>query len=249
MVGAAGWRKLGPDPAIAAWSAAALPQAREALAQSDEEWRCGGTWFVGVDALPNTADGSIAGVSLPWGVMQLSPVTLHRAQVSTVRSGYPQASPQESPAAFAFRRDRDAAHLDGLLPHGPDKIRRITEPHAWVLGIALNDCGGGASPLVVWEGSHVVMQAALRAALAPHPVDLWAEVDITQAYQAARRRVFAICPRVEVPIVPGEATLLHRHLIHGVVPWAPGAKAPDEGRMIAYFRPLLASVARWMADD
>ncbi len=55
--------------------------------------------------------------------------------------------------AFRFRLNRDAAHLDGLLPIGPDKRRMVKEPHAWILGLPLNACGAGASPLVVWEGS------------------------------------------------------------------------------------------------
>jgi hypothetical protein len=249
MVRASGWQKLGPDPDLAAWAAAALPMARRVIAQSDEAWRCGGTWFVGVDALPNDARGGIGGVALPWGVLPLTPVALHPAQLSTIRPGYPQPSSEESAAAFAFRRDRDAAHLDGLLPFGPDKRRRIAEPHGWILGIALNACGAGASPLVVWEGSHLVMQQALRAALAPHPPETWADVDVTDAYQAARREVFATCRRITVPIQPGEATLLHRHLIHGVAPWEAGAEAPEEGRIIAYFRPELPSVAHWMAAD
>jgi hypothetical protein len=93
------------------------------------------------------------------------------------------------------------------------------------------------------------MQQALRAALAPHPPETWAEVDVTDAYQAARREVFATCRRTAVPIRPGEATLLHRHLIHGVAPWEAGAQAPVEGRIIAYFRPELPSVADWIAAD
>ena len=72
---------------------------------------------------------------------------------------------------------------------------------------------------------------------------------MTDAYQAARRAVFATCRRIAVPIQPGEATLLHRHLIHGVAPWEVGAEAPEEGRIIAYFRPELPTVAHWMAAD
>lgn len=249
MVDARGWQKLGPDPRLAAWARAALPAAITAIAQSAEPWRCGGTWFVGVDALPNDTDGRVGGIALPWQALPIDPLPLHRAQLSTLRPGYPLPSSDESPAAFAFRRDRDAAHLDGLLPHGPDKRRKIVEPHAWILGIALNDCGAGASPLVVWEGSHAVMQNALRAALAGHPPETLAEVDVTEAYQAARKTVFAQCRRREVPIKPGEATLLHRHLIHGVAPWVPGSIAPSEGRIIAYFRPELAQVAQWISRD
>jgi hypothetical protein len=106
-----------------------------------------------------------------------------------------------------------------------------------------------AAPLVVWEGSHTIMQAALQTALAPHAPDIWGDVDITAAYQAARAEVFRVCPRREVPGVPGEAVLLHRHLVHGVAPWAEGATAPPEGRVIAYFRPVMDSVQDWLLQD
>ena len=187
----------------------------------------------------------MAGVPLPWDVVGLAPVPLHLAQVSTTRAGYPQPSAAESEAAYRFRLNRDSAHLDGLLPVGPDKRRFVKEPHAWILGLPLNRADAGAAPLVVWEGSHRVMQSALRAAFADHAGD-WAEVDITDAYQAARAEVFRTCPRVELPGQVGEAVVLHRHLIHGVAPWADGAGAEEPGRMVAYFRPLLGSVKEWV---
>ncbi len=249
MVGGGGWRRTGPDPQIAAWAAGALPVASRAVADSREEWRCGGTWFVGVDALPNGPDGAMGGVALPWAALDLAPAPLHRAQVSVVKPGYPRPWKGEDATAFGFRLRRDAAHLDGLLPVGPDKRRIVKEPHAWILGLPLNVCGAGASPLVVWEGSHVLISAALRAAFAGHPAAEWGNVDVTDAYRAARAEVFRTCPRVELPVRPGEATLLHRHLIHGVAPWKEGAEAPEEGRIIAYFRPLMATVSDWLAPD
>jgi hypothetical protein len=166
-----------------------------------------------------------------------------------VYPGYPQRSVEETEAAFGFRLRRDAAHLDGLLPVGAARRRMVREPHAWILGIALNDCGAGASPLVVWEGSHVVLRSALREAFAGHPVEDWSDVDVTDAYQAARARVFETCRRVEVPQRVGEAVLLHRLMLHGVAPWVEGAEAPEEGRVIAYFRPVLGSVAAWIAVE
>lgn len=246
MVGAQGWQRFGPDPAIAAWAAAARGRALAVLAQSTEPWRCGSTWFVGVDALPNDEGGSVAGCALPWEVFGLTPEPLHPAQLSVVRPGYPQPWSGESGAAQAYRLNRDAAHLDGLLPFGPQKRRRISEPHGWILGIALNPVSADASPLVVWEGSHEVMRRALQAALAPHDPNLWHEIDITDAYVAARREVFDTCHRVALPIQPGEATLLHRLMLHGVAPWAEAASAPPEGRMIAYFRPEMVSVPDWL---
>lgn len=245
VVGAQGWRRIGPDPAIAAWARAALPLAERAIAESADLWRCGGTWFVGVDALPNGPDGAVGGVAFPWAALGLHPVPLHRAQLSTVRPGYPRPSAEESGAAFRFRRDRDAAHLDGLLPEGPDKRRHLREPHGWILGLALNDCDAGAAPLTVWEGSHRIMLAAFRDALAG-AADPGA-LDLTEAYQAARRRVFAECPRLTLPGRVGEAVLLHRALIHGVAPWQAEARAPEPGRIVAYFRPLLPGVQDWLA--
>ncbi len=216
------------------------------IAASAEPWRCGGTWFVGVDALPNAADGAVGGVDFPWEALPLTPEPLHRAQLSVIRPGYPQPSPDETPAAFRFRQTRDAAHLDGILAVGPGKKRMIKEPHAWILGLPLND--SDAAPLVVWEGSHVVMQAALQTALQDHPVDRWGDVDITDAYQAARAQIFQTCRRVALPARPGEATLIHRLLVHGVAPWESGGVAPDAGRIIAYFRPQMASVADWLCN-
>lgn len=239
-----GWRRLGPDPAIATWAEAARQAALDTLATTTDPWRCGGTWFVGVDALPNSPDGSIDGTPFPWTALPLSPEPLHRAQLSVIRPGYPQPSPEETPAAFAFRRDRDAAHLDGLLATGPDKRRMVKEPHAWILGLPLNDTP--AAPLTVWEGSHEILRAALRKALHPHPPASWGNIDITEPYQQARREIFATCRRVELPARPGEVTLLHRLTLHGVAAWKSQDKAPPEGRMIAYLRPQLPTVEAWL---
>ena len=249
MVGQAGWRRVGPDPAIAAWADAARPLAVAALASSPEPLRCAGTWAVGLDLLANDETGALDGTAFPWKALPLQPEPLHKGQLSAVYPGYPQPGLEESAAAARYRVTRDAAHLDGLLPVGAARARMMQEPHGWILGLPLTDCAPGAAPLVVWEGSHTVMRAALAAALQPHPVDDWAQVDLTAPYQAARLQVFQTCRRVEVPARPGEATLLHRMLLHGVAPWQRGATAPAEGRIIAYFRPLLPSVQAWLAAD
>jgi hypothetical protein len=246
MVTDPGWRRIGPDPAIAAWAAAARPRAEAAVQTSAEVWRCGGTWFVGLDALDNAADGSIGGVPLPWQVLGVPPVPLHRAQVSVVRPGYPQQGVEETATAFGYRLRRDAAHLDGLLPVGPLRRRMVKEPHAWILGLPLNSCGEGASPLTVWEGSHLLMRAALLEALGQHAPGHWGDIDITDAYVAARKTVFDTCRRVELHSAPGEAILLHRLLLHGVAPWRDGAQAPAPGRMVAYFRPAFTTVSEWV---
>jgi Phytanoyl-CoA dioxygenase (PhyH) len=240
-------RRIGPDPAILAWAKAARPLAVQALAATDQPLRCGGTWAVGLDLLPNAADGSVDGTPLPWRALGLPPEPLHAAQLSCIHPGYPQPSPDETPAALAYRQRRDAAHLDGLLPIGPARRRMVKEPHGFILGLALTGASKDAAPLTVWPGSSAIMRQALQAAFAPYPPDAWGDVDVTDAYQAARAKVFTTCPRVEVPLVPGEAVLLHRLTLHGVAPWSNGASAAPEGRIIAYFRPLMPRVADWIA--
>lgn len=252
MTGPRGWVRLGPLPGLQAWADAALPAARRHVLSGDEEWRCGGTWLAGVDALPNGAGGDIAGVPLPSelrAVLPWHPDSWHAAQLSTLRPGYPQPWAGESDAAFRFRQTRDAAHVDGLLPIGPDRRRMLREPHAFILGLPLTEADPGAAPLVVWEGSQTLIRRAFTAALAPHPPETWGDIDLTEVYHAARREAFATCPRVALPARPGEALLLHRMILHGMAPWADGALAPPEGRIIAYFRPEFAHVADWLAAD
>lgn len=250
------WRSRGVDastgwirvahPDLLVWAKAARPVARAALAVHPDRWRAGGTWQAGVDALPNDAEGALAGADFPWHALPLTPAPLHPAQLSTCLPGYPR--PDGDDAAHRWRLARDNAHLDGLIPEGPLRRRYIREPHAWILGLPLTEADPGASPLVVWEGSHRVLRTALLAALAPHPPETWSDIDITDAYVQARRLALATCPRRELPARPGEATLIHRLILHGVAPWAEGARAAAGGRIIAYFRPLLPSVADWLAQ-
>lgn len=224
------------DPAVARWAAAA----REAAIQLDtSERRHGGTWFVGVDVLPNAPDGSIDGVPMPFAKMH---DTWHAAQVSIVYPHYPKRDPDETEAAHLYRIKRDAAHMDGLLPEGRKKRRHLREPHGFIIGMALNEAT--ASPLVVWEGSHLIMQSAFTKAFEGVAPRSYGDVDVTDVYHEARREVFESCARLEIPTVVGEAVILHRHLIHGVARW--DGHAPVEGRMIAYFRPLIDPAA-WLA--
>lgn len=252
---ARGWVRFGPDPALLRWARAALPPARAALAQSPAPRRCGGTWDVGLDLLANDAAGRVGDVPLDGAAMDaiarlFGPLPLHRAQLSAVHPGYPKPSGAESEAAFRYRLTRDAAHVDGLLACGPDRRRMIREPHAYILGLPLTGTGAGASPPVIWEGSHLVMARAFRAALADHPEADWPDVDVTEAYHAARREVFQTCRRVVAHAAPGEAVLIHRLALHGISPWQDGADAPPEGRIIAYFRPELpGGIGAWLSED
>jgi hypothetical protein len=216
--------------------------------------RCGGTWFVGVDALPNDEQGRVgggpplAGAAVDFIRAELGlDLPLHRAQVSVCYPGYPKPSEEESEAAYNFRRRRDAAHIDGLLPEGPEKRRSLKEPHAYILGIGLTGQTPDAAPLSAWAGSHHVMRPMFEAALSGHAPESWDTVDVTAPYQDARRQAFETCRRVELPCLPGEAVLLHRHLLHGVAPWGEEARASADGRMIAYFRPEFPHPADWLS--
>lgn len=213
--------------------------------------RHGATWFVGVDALPNDEHGAVAGgpplVSTVLEVAQgVTGVRgLHPGQLSVTFPGYPGRDPGESDGSYRYRRDRAAAHLDGLLPVGPGRRRYLREPHAYILGIALDDAPAEAAPLVVWEGSHDVMRATFRSAFAGEPPERWPQIDVTESYQDARRAVFATCARRALPLRRGEAVLLHRLCLHGVAPWqaAPGSAAR---RAMVYFRPVLPRMADWL---
>jgi hypothetical protein len=190
---------------VAAWAAAAQVTGKAVLKQGGD-FRHGRTWFVGVDALPNAPDGSVAGVPLagPFQDHVTAPAQWHCAQLSVVFPGYPQQDQGESDAAHRYRRIRDAAHVDGLLPEGPDKRRHLREPHGFILGLPLDDVA--ASPLVVWPGSHLMMREAFAAVYTGIPPAQWGDLDVTEAYQTARRKVFDSCARVEVQARPGPAS-------------------------------------------
>jgi hypothetical protein len=245
-----GWVRLPHDPAIAAWVAGARPVAEVCLADpaARARWlRCGGAWFAGVNVLPNDAAGAVPGRGVPplagaavdfaREVLGLAGFAWDAGQVSVCFPGYPQPWEGESGAAFRFRRDRDAAHVDGLRRFD-GRRRRLGELHGFILGLPIDDAPPGAAPLVVWEGSHEIMRAALRERLAGTAPENWAGEDVTEAYVAARRAVFERCPRVAAHARPGEAYVVHRLALHGVAPWpADEAGGTATRRMIVYFRP------------
>lgn len=105
--------------------------------------------------------------------------------------------------------------------------------------------GAGASPFVIWDGSHEIIRSSFREAYADRSPDSRGDLDMTGVYHAARRRIFDACERVEVAAAPGEAYLVHRLALHGVAPWKEAAQAGPDGRMIAYFRPEIGGPADW----
>ena len=241
----AGFTLFDPDPAVARWAAAAHAVACKVAADPAiraANLRHAETWFVGVDALPNASDGSIDTVPLigPWTPLFPANQTWHAAQLSIVYPGYPGKDPEESDGNHRYRITRAAAHVDGLLPIGPNRRRYLQEPHAFILGLPLNI--SNAAPLVVWPGSHKIMGDAFREIIgAQDPTT----VDLTDGYQAARKQVFDTITPERIEMTPGQSILLHRHLLHGVAPWGEGETAPPEGRMVAYFRPQFAA-SEWL---
>ena len=239
-----GWIKFSYDPALAAWAAVARQVAKTVTADPmmQRQWlQCEGTWFVGVDALPNDplgcvgGSGPLLGDAVDFIQQRLGGLpALHPAQLSVMYPGYPRPRANETAAAFKFRQTRDAAHIDGILPEGPERRRKLVEPHAFILGLPLDQTPSGASPLVVWPDSPAIVRRHLKTAFAAQPAAPWSSLDITEAYAAARREVFATCPRLELPAQPGEAYLLHRLALHGVAPWRADSA---ERRTVAYFRP------------
>jgi hypothetical protein len=243
-----GWCAFDHDPVLAAWVEAVRPVAEATLHDPElrSRWlRCGGTWFAGVNALPNDASGAVpdghvpplAGVAVDFigEVLGLPGIAWDKAQVSICFPGYPQPWDGESAAAFRFRRDRDAAHVDGLRRFGPERRRKLGETHAFILGIPLTETRPDAAPFTAYEGSHELTRRAFRARLEGIAPADWAEEDVTEAYVAVRREAFETCPRVPVHGKPGQAYLAHRLLLHGVAPW--GASPETGPRMIIYFRP------------
>lgn len=248
MTGPDGFTVFDHDPRTLAWAQAAREAAcrvaRDPAWQGPDNLRHGKTWFVGVDALPNGADGRIGGVPLagPWQA-HVPDLPLHPAQLSMVYAGYPAQDAGESDANHRYRRDRAAAHVDGLLPVGPARRRFACEYHAYILALPLNDMA--QAPTVVWPKSQRIMQAALRAAIGDNDP---AQVDITEAYIAARKQVFASGDPVPLRLRPGQSALLHPFVLHGTQAWGNAPDPAGAGRMIAFFRPECAGgAADWLA--
>ena len=95
-----GYAVFAPTAAGRRWAEAARRAAMQVSARPGirvQNLRHGQTWVVGVDALPNAADGAIGNVPLEGAWRAHVPdVPLHRAQVSIVYPGYPGRDADES---------------------------------------------------------------------------------------------------------------------------------------------------------
>lgn len=241
-----GWIIFSHNSAIGDWVEYVQPYAAQIILDPKNiaAWlRHGGTWFAGVNILPNDRLGrleggpALSGPAINFITGLHGKLALDYAQISVMYPGYPAYDGSESEAAHRYREIRCAAHVDGLRPDGPDRRRYIYEPHQFVLGIPLVQTSEQASPMVVWEGSHHIIREAFRSVLNKVPVADWGTTDLTDVYHAARKDCFERCPRVTVWAQPGQCYLLHRLSLHGILPWGCDAIAPEIGRMVAYFRP------------
>lgn len=250
-----GYQCFGFDEVLARWVQSAAAAAPDVLQDPTlSHWyRHRRTWFVGVDALPNNISGRLPdGPPLSGKALDFIAAHLgftgpwHQAQLSVCFPGYPQQDAAETDGQYRFRLLRDAAHVDGLHGEGPPKRRHLREVHAFILGIPLNDTPPDAAPLVVWEKSHHIMQAMFRRELAKVAPEQWGNVDLTDAYAEARRKVLDVCERRVLHTAPGEATLLHPMVLHGVAPWPAAGASEHARRMIAYFRPEITASLGWL---
>lgn len=251
-----GWILFEDDPALHRWIRGTLPAARRTLDDPAyrQWWRHGDTWFVGVNALENGPDGAVPG-GLPFTGRALSylartnafrDLPLDRAQVSVCFPGYPARSTSESDASHRYRRQRDAAHIDGLLRHGPDRRRYLGEHHAYILGIPMVAAPAEAAPFVVWEGSHRIAREFFHRLLAGREPGAWQDLDLTDSYHELRRDIFRRCPRRVIHTLPGQCYLVHRMALHGMAPWQARQKAGPDGRMVCYFRPEMPEPLTWL---
>ncbi|MCA8867563.1 MAG: hypothetical protein KDA67_02850 [Rhodobacteraceae bacterium] len=140
-----GWLRFAPEPAVQEWLFQVRPTALACLADPAflDWWRCGGTWFVGVNALGNDHLGRV-GTSEPLSGeaiefirrdLDLGNYGLDRAQISAILPGYPKIGHDENAASYRFRRQRDAAHVDGLHAIGPERRRMQREFQGYLLGL------------------------------------------------------------------------------------------------------------------
>ena len=135
LFGDTGYKEFGYNEQIAKWAECANKEGNEILADPAQlqKWlQCEGTWFVGVDVLSNDSSGDFTNAKLPnvfksfMDKINLKPY--HKAQLSVIFPGYPKPRIGDSEAAFEYRRKRDAAHVDGLLPIGEEKDDILSSP-------------------------------------------------------------------------------------------------------------------------
>lgn len=253
-----GWCRFSYSADLATWVEYSLGAARDAVVEPEfQKWlRCGGTWFAGVNALANDGTGAVENgppllgppINFINQELGLADIEWDRGQVSVCYPDYPQPMPHESEAAYRYRVNRAAAHVDGVLPEGPERRRHLRQHHAFILGIPMVEVSPDASPFTIWEGSHEFVRSTLEERFDGLAWHRWGDEDITHTYQGMRREIFESCKRVEVTARPGEAYLVHRLALHGIAPWRNNTNVGEDGRMICYFRPEMENGDTWLSS-
>lgn len=247
-----GWVNLPYNPELEQWAKHTRPLAVKAAKHPENRanWlRSQGTWFVGVDVLNDYIPLTGPTLKAAQYAMGQDHFDWGKGQISTCYKGYPKQDKNETSGMFNYRCNRDFAHLDGLKAVGPNRTRKMDEFHGFILGIPLNETPAKAAPFVIWEGSHLIFRDMLATAYAGISPENWQHTDITEIYQKTRTEIFKTCKRVELHARPGEAYIAHRFALHGMAAWDKGLDGPDEGRMIAYFRPYWqGNLQGWLAN-
>jgi hypothetical protein len=203
--------------------------------------------------LPNDSQGAVAEHGIPPlsgaavdFVRGLSEsITFDAAQISVVTHGYPAQGIEETEAAWRYRVKRCAAHVDGLERIMPERRRKLSETHGFLLGIPLSNATAEQGAFVVWDRSHTIMRDAFRARFKGIDQADWRSLDITDAYTDARKQVFETCTPIELAPGLGAAYVMHPLALHGVAPWRDSEASP---RAVAYFRPdtLGGDPVKWL---
>jgi len=251
-----GWRRFRFDPQIYNWIEKSIGVARDRLCDpSNADWfRYQNTWFAGVNVLGNDRHGAVpngpplGGEAIDYiaHTLGLRDIEWDSAQLSVVFPGYPKPATSEPAAAHRYRLLRDAAHVDGIQRLGSARRRFLGETHAFILGVPMLKTAPQAAPLVVWERSHEIVRQTLKDVYSGSAVEHWPTIDITEIYQAMRRRIFDSCKRVEIWMPPGETYLVHRLALHGMAGWPAESDQAGAARMICYFRPSAITTHDWL---
>ncbi len=252
-----GWASFPFDPNLYDWAIKVHTLVTKKINSTEgqrKKLRCGDTWFPGVNFLENDSFGNIDGALFPEKLLKF--IKHHepnfggifdKGQISICYTGYPRRMNSESKSSFDFRRNRYAAHIDGILPVGKTRRRFIKEYHSFILGIPINQAGKEASPCVIWEGSHEIIKNELRKYKRLRKISNWGNEDITEFYNDLRKKIFSSCEVKEIWVPMGHAYIINRLSLHGIMPWNQKPKGDENSRMIAYFRPDLKNgQKRWL---
>ena len=226
------------DPILEGWVRAALAPARATLQNPRQaKWlRYQGTWFAGVNALPNDAQGAIeASGPLQAQVIEFIETELglrdfawDAAQISICYPGYPKPMQGETHGADALPVANAMPRMStAYCRRVPNDGAHLREYHGFILGIPLVEYDATPSPFVVWEGSQEIMRQILPHASLDYLQSNGGSRIITEVYHAAREQVFANCERVEIHARPGEAFL---RIAWCCMAWRRGGKAPMHRR-------------------